>query len=81
MQLALCSRGSRVVRAEPLRSLRSRLRPFRSRIALGQAEDVIADVKAEKEPDLEAIAALAEYTLGKTDAALTTVERLASSEA
>ncbi|OAQ62070.1 coatomer subunit epsilon [Pochonia chlamydosporia 170] len=62
-------------------ALPARVLVLRARIALGQAEDVIADVKGESEPDLEVLGALAEYTLGKTDAALKTVEKLASSAA
>ncbi|CAJ2503134.1 Uu.00g105280.m01.CDS01 [Anthostomella pinea] len=52
---------------------------LRSRLALGQAEDVLAEVQGESEPELAAVAALAEYSLGKTDAAVKTVEELASS--
>ncbi|KAL6906976.1 coatomer subunit epsilon [Trichoderma evansii] len=58
-----------------------RVLKLRARIALGQAEDVVADVKGEAVPDLEAVGALAEYTLGKTDSALKTIEKLASSAA
>ncbi|KAG5937916.1 hypothetical protein E4U53_008116 [Claviceps sorghi] len=62
-------------------ALPARVLVLRARIALGQAEDVLADVQGESEPELEVIGAFAEYTLGKTDAALTTVEKLASSAA
>ncbi|GAB0138526.1 hypothetical protein EsDP_00006759 [Epichloe bromicola] len=62
-------------------ALPARVLVLRARIALGQAEDVLADVKGESEPDLEVVGAFAEYTLGKTDAALKTVEKLASSAA
>ncbi|KAM0511480.1 hypothetical protein ACHAPE_009834 [Trichoderma viride] len=58
-----------------------RVLKLRARIALGQAEDVIADVAGEAVPDLEAVGALAEYSLGKTDSALGTIEKLASSAA
>lgn len=58
-----------------------RVLKLRARVALGQAEDVVADVKGEAVPDLEAVGALAEYTLGKTDSALKTIEKLASSAA
>ncbi|KAL7896592.1 coatomer subunit epsilon [Trichoderma sp. SZMC 28014] len=58
-----------------------RVLKLRARIALGQAEDVIADVAGEAVPDLEAVGALAEYTLGKADSALETIEKLASSAA
>jgi coatomer protein complex subunit epsilon len=62
-------------------ALPARVLVLRARIALGQAEDVLADVKGETDPDLEVIGAFAQYTLGKTDAALKTVEKLASSAA
>ncbi|KAG5998695.1 hypothetical protein E4U54_002140 [Claviceps lovelessii] len=62
-------------------ALPARVLVLRARIALGQAEDVLAEVKGEPEPDLEVIGAFAEFTLGKTDAALRTVEKLASSAA
>ncbi|KAI1084941.1 coatomer epsilon subunit-domain-containing protein [Whalleya microplaca] len=52
---------------------------LRARVALGQAEDVIAEVQGESEPELVAIGALAEYSLGKTDAAVKTIEELAAS--
>ncbi|KAL7918799.1 coatomer subunit epsilon [Trichoderma austrokoningii] len=58
-----------------------RVLKLRARIALGQAEDVVADVAGEAVPDLEAVSALAEYTLGQTDSALKTIEKLASSAA
>jgi coatomer protein complex subunit epsilon len=62
-------------------ALPARVLVLRARIALGQAQEVLADVKGETEPDLEIIGAYAEYTLGKTDAAVTTAEKLASSAA
>jgi coatomer protein complex subunit epsilon len=52
---------------------------LRARLALGQAEDVLAEVQGETIPDLEAIGALAEFNLGKTDSALKTIEKLAAS--
>jgi len=58
-------------------ALPARVLQLRARIALGQAEDVIADVQGEKEPDLVAAGAFAEYSLGKTDSALKTMEKLA----
>lgn len=60
-------------------ALPARVLVLRARIALGQTEDVLADVKGEKESDLEILGALAEYTSGKTDSALKTVEKLATS--
>lgn len=65
----------------PENALPARILQLRARIALGQADDVAAEVKGEAEPDLEAIGAFAEYTLGKTDAALKTIEKLVSSAA
>ncbi|KAM0254714.1 hypothetical protein ACHAQJ_006495 [Trichoderma viride] len=65
----------------PENALPARVLKLRARLALDQAEDVLADVKGESVPDLEAVGALAEYTLGKTDSALKTIEKLASSAA
>ncbi len=58
--------------------LPARVLQLRARIALGQGEDVIADVQGEKEPDLVAVGALAEYSTGKTGPAVQTIEKLAS---
>ncbi|KAI2779633.1 coatomer epsilon subunit-domain-containing protein [Daldinia loculata] len=60
-------------------ALPARVLALRARIALGQAEEAIADVQGEPEPELVAVRALAEYSLGKTDAAVQTIEELASS--
>ncbi|KAF4786024.1 coatomer epsilon subunit [Colletotrichum scovillei] len=60
--------------------LPARVLALRARIALGQAEDVIANVQGEKEPELVALGALAESALGKTDSAVKTIEKLAASE-
>ncbi|KAI1396967.1 coatomer epsilon subunit-domain-containing protein [Hypoxylon fuscum] len=57
----------------------ARVLALRARIALGQAEDVIADVQGDSEPDMAAVGALAEFSLGKTEAAVKTIEELASS--
>ncbi|KAL7936988.1 coatomer subunit epsilon [Trichoderma chlorosporum] len=65
----------------PENALPARLLQLRARLALGQAEDVLADVQGEAVPDLEAVGALAEYNLGKTDSALGTIEKLAASAA
>ncbi|KAK2024432.1 coatomer epsilon subunit [Colletotrichum zoysiae] len=64
----------------PENELPARILVLRARIALGQAEDVLADVQGEKEPELVAIGALAESALGKTDSAVKTMEKLAASE-
>ncbi|KAH0498238.1 hypothetical protein TgHK011_005503 [Trichoderma gracile] len=63
----------------PENAIPARVLKLRARLALGQAEDVLAEVQGETVPDLEAVGALAEYNLGKTDAALKTVEKLAAS--
>jgi len=62
-------------------ALPARLLQLRARIALGQAEDVVADVQGESEPELVAVGALAELSLGKTDSAVQTAEKLAASSA
>ncbi|KAI0134468.1 coatomer epsilon subunit-domain-containing protein [Xylariales sp. AK1849] len=60
-------------------ALPARVLALRARIALGQAEDVFADVQGESEPELAAVSALAQYNLGKTDAAVKAIEDLAGS--
>ncbi|KAK4076167.1 hypothetical protein Trihar35433_2727 [Trichoderma harzianum] len=65
----------------PENALPARVLQLRARLALGQAEDVLADVQGEAVPDLEAVGALAEYNLGKIDSALKTIEKLAASAA
>ncbi|KAI1303516.1 coatomer epsilon subunit-domain-containing protein [Xylaria venustula] len=52
----------------------------RARVALGQAEDVLADVQGEtSEPEFAAVAALAQSALGQTDEAVQAIEELAQS--
>ncbi|KAK3988299.1 coatomer epsilon subunit-domain-containing protein [Cladorrhinum sp. PSN332] len=63
----------------PENALPARVLQLRARVALGQAEDVLADVQGEKEPELEAVAALAEQALGNTDKAVEIAESLAQS--
>ncbi|TFB04368.1 Coatomer subunit epsilon [Trichoderma ghanense] len=63
----------------PENAIPARVLKLRARLALGQAEDVLAEVQGETVPDLEAVGALAEYNLGKTDSALKTIEKLAAS--
>ncbi|KAF6844799.1 coatomer subunit epsilon [Colletotrichum musicola] len=65
----------------PENALPARVLTLRARVALGQAEDVLADVQGEKEPELVAIGALAESALGKEDSAVKTIEKLAASDA
>ncbi|GAW21031.1 hypothetical protein ANO14919_105440 [Xylariales sp. No.14919] len=58
----------------------ARVLVLRARIALGQAEDVLADVKGEtSEPEFAAVAALAQSALGQTDDAAQAIEELAES--
>ncbi|OLN82303.1 Coatomer subunit epsilon-1 [Colletotrichum chlorophyti] len=64
----------------PENALPARVLVLRARVALGQAEDVLADVQGEKEPELVALGALAESALGKTDSAVKTIEKLAETE-
>ncbi|KAI1099234.1 coatomer epsilon subunit-domain-containing protein [Jackrogersella minutella] len=63
----------------PENALPATVLALRARIALGQNEDVIAEVEGESEPELAAIGALAEFGLGKTEEAVKTIEELASS--
>lgn len=63
----------------PENALPARVLALRSQIALGNAQDVLADVKGESEPELQVLGALAQFTLGKVDAAVQTVEKVASS--
>ncbi|KAH7262122.1 coatomer epsilon subunit-domain-containing protein [Fusarium tricinctum] len=65
----------------PDNALPARILVLRARLALGQAEDVLDDVKGESEPELQALGALAEFNLGKADSAVQTIEKLASSAA
>ncbi|RGP68108.1 hypothetical protein FLONG3_8282 [Fusarium longipes] len=65
----------------PDNALPVRVLVLRARLALGQAEDVLDEVKGESEPELQALGALAELNLGKTDSAVQTIEKLVSSAA
>ena len=58
-------------------ALPARVLSLRAQIALGQAEDVIADVQGENEPDLMAVAALAELKAGNESKAVGIAEKLA----
>jgi coatomer protein complex subunit epsilon len=54
----------------------------RARIALGQADDVLADAQGDtEEPEFAAVAALAQFALGRTEDAIEAVEKLAESAA
>ncbi|KAI1641275.1 coatomer epsilon subunit-domain-containing protein [Biscogniauxia mediterranea] len=63
----------------PENALPAKVLAFRARIALGQAQDVLAEVQGASEPELTAVRALAELSLGNTDAAVKAIEELASS--
>jgi coatomer protein complex subunit epsilon len=62
-------------------ALPARVMSLRAQIALGQAEDVIADVQGEKEPELVAVGALAELASGNESKAVKTAEKLAKDSA
>ncbi len=66
-----------VASLSPANALPARVLQLRASIALGQAEDVLADVQGETEPELQAVSALANQALGNTEAAVKTVEELA----
>lgn len=65
----------------PENALPARVLQLRARVALGQAEQFLADVRGKAEPELAAIAALAEQSLGKTDSAVQAIEKLATEAA
>lgn len=61
-------------------ALPARVLQLRAQIAMGQAEEALADIEGEDdEPDLAAVKALAHHTVGKTSEALSEVEQLVSS--
>lgn len=64
----------------PENALPAKVLVLRARIALGEAKAVLDHVKGESEPELEIVGALAQNTLGKTEQALKTVEKLAASD-
>lgn len=58
--------------------LPARILALRARIALGQAEDVIAELDGEDDvPDISAVTAFAQYMTGNVEEALELVEQLA----
>ncbi|GAP92861.1 putative coatomer subunit epsilon [Rosellinia necatrix] len=64
----------------PENEVPARVLAHRARIALGQAEDVLADVQGEtSEPEFAAVAALAQAALGQTEDAVQAIEELAQS--
>lgn len=62
----------------PENALPARVLSLRAQLALGQVDDVIADVQGEKQPELIAIGALADWENGNQSRALGTAEKLAS---
>jgi coatomer subunit epsilon len=62
----------------PENALPARILSLRAKIALGQAEEVIAEVKGQDEPESVAVGALAELTVGNEAKALEIAEALAS---
>ncbi|KFH44753.1 Coatomer subunit epsilon-like protein [Hapsidospora chrysogenum ATCC 11550] len=65
----------------PENALPAKVLVLRARVALGQAEDVLGEVKGAQEPELVAVGALAEQALGKTDSAVATIEKLSETSA
>jgi coatomer protein complex subunit epsilon len=65
----------------PENKLPARVLSLRAQIALGQAEDVIADVQGEKDVELQAVGALAELAAGNESKALKMAEKLSSESA
>ncbi|KAI0455925.1 coatomer epsilon subunit-domain-containing protein [Xylaria acuta] len=64
----------------PENEVPARVLALRARVALGQAEDVLADVQGEtSEPEFAAVAALAQSALGQTEDAVQAIEELAQS--
>lgn len=63
----------------PENALPARILQLRSRIALGQTEEVLADIEGETDdvPDLAAVKALAQHVEGKTETALALAQKLA----
>ncbi|KAI9799753.1 MAG: hypothetical protein M1833_003872 [Piccolia ochrophora] len=61
--------------------LPARILSLRARIASGQADEALSDLKGESSssPELAAVKALAQYSTGNTEEAVKTIEELASS--
>lgn len=62
-------------------ALPARIFALRAQIALGDAESVIAEVKSAKEPELQAVGALADLAVGNTQGAARIAEKLAATSA
>jgi coatomer subunit epsilon len=65
----------------PDNALPARVFSLRAQIALGQAEDVVADVQGENEPELIAVGALAEWEVGNEAKAEKIAEKLSQDSA
>ncbi|RYC65743.1 hypothetical protein CHU98_g439 [Xylaria longipes] len=64
----------------PENEVPARVLALRARVAMGQAEDVLAEVQGEtSEPEFAAVAALAQSALGQTEDAVQAIEELAQS--
>ncbi|KAL9946647.1 hypothetical protein D7B24_007741 [Verticillium nonalfalfae] len=61
-------------------ALPARVLVLRSRIALGQSAEVLAELKGEKKPELAALGAYAQFETGKTEEAVATIQKLAETE-
>ncbi|KAI1344715.1 coatomer epsilon subunit-domain-containing protein [Xylariaceae sp. FL0016] len=61
----------------PENALPAQVLTLRARIALGQADDVLTEIKGESGPELVALSALAESSLGKKEEAADKIEELA----
>lgn len=60
----------------PENHLPARILQLRSRIALGQGQDVLNEIQQEKQPELAAVAALATLSLGEQEKAVGAVNKL-----
>ncbi len=65
----------------PENQLPARVLSHRAQIAIGQAEEVVADVQGEQDVELVAVGALAEQALGNEAKAVKIAEKLASESA
>jgi coatomer subunit epsilon len=63
----------------PENALPARVLQLRAQIALGHAKEVLAEIRGESSPDLEAVAALAQFQLGNAQEAVAAVEKLVES--
>ncbi|KAF8436383.1 coatomer epsilon subunit-domain-containing protein [Terfezia claveryi] len=63
----------------PENVIKAQVYKYRARIALGEAEEVSAELEGEDSPELAAVKALAVYTTGNTSVAAADIARLISS--